>query len=117
MVNTPYSIHPFFTNIQAVTLPIYFGLCVIYPPMCHPLAKIIGGLAVRLYSTALDDMDAWHMPRLTELHAPIIAQWFYGLGPSASIRDVFLCIRADDVFMRCSMKSATRRAAVAPSPR
>jgi len=66
--------------------------------MCHSLAKFIGGLAVRLYSTALDDMDAGHMPCLTELHAPIIAQWFYGLGPSASIRDVFLCIRADDVF-------------------
>lgn len=83
---------------QAITLPIYFSICLVYPPMCHSLAQFIGALAVNLYSAALKDMDAGYMPLSQELAAPHVAQWFYGLSPTSSFRDVLLSIRADDVF-------------------
>lgn len=82
-----------------MALPIYFGICLVYPPLCHAIAPFIGDLAVRLYTTAISDIDAKHMPRMAgELIAPPVAQWFYGLEANPPFRDVLLCIRADDVF-------------------
>ena len=66
--------------------------------MCHAIAEFIGGLAIRLYSDALADFSPASMPHMTEMRAPPIAQWFYGLATVAPFRDVLLCIRAVDVF-------------------
>ena len=113
-------------NTQAITLPVYFSICLVYPPMCHALAQFIGGLAIRLYSEvgcfwlfvfglkssvippivhlkfhsiqALADFNANYMPHTSEMVAPPVAQCFYGLGPNAPFRDVLLCIRAHDMF-------------------
>lgn len=41
------SIIPIHTH-QAIVLPIYFSICLVYPPMCHSVAKMIDALAVRL---------------------------------------------------------------------
>lgn len=92
-------------NTQAITLPIYLSICLVYPPMCHALAQFIGGLAIRLYSEvgcfwlfvfglissvippivhpkfhsiqALADFNANYMPHMSEMVAPPVAQWFY----------------------------------------
>lgn len=74
-----------------------FGLAyLISPRFCHRFVGYLEEEAVKTYTHLLEDIDAGKLPMFASTSAPPIALEYYGLPKTASLRDVFACIRADE---------------------
>ena len=55
---------------------------------------------MRTYTHILHDIDAGHLPAWKTEPAPDIARRYWRLGPSATMRDLVLAVRADESIHR-----------------
>lgn len=74
-----------------------FGLAyLVSPRFCHRFVGYLEEEAVKTYTHLLEEMDAGNLPMFASATAPPIALQYYGLPSTASLREVFACIRADE---------------------
>lgn len=70
------------------------------PNLCHVFAEYLEEEAVTAYTNLMEEMDAGRLPELVRARAPPAACKYYGLAETASLQDVFNCIRADELLAR-----------------
>jgi len=88
----------FLVGIQAVALPLYFTIDLVYPQLYHSVARISSATMVKFYTVALTELDEREMTHIKAMEAPPVAMWFYKL-PMGSRFDLALkCMRADEYF-------------------
>jgi len=85
---------------EGVLLRSFSAWFVASPSFCRSFVAYLEEEAVKAYTSLLQDMDAGLLPRLAQLKAPAPACSFYGLPPETPLRDVFRCIRADELLAR-----------------
>jgi hypothetical protein len=71
-----------------------------FPKYAHRFVGYLEEEAVHTYSKLLQSMDSGKMKEWTETKAPREAIEYYNLSADAKMRDVILCVRADEVFHR-----------------
>mmetsp|Transcript_12609 Transcript_12609/g.22325 ORF Transcript_12609/g.22325 Transcript_12609/m.22325 type:complete len:161 (-) Transcript_12609:821-1303(-) len=79
---------------QGIFFNFYFIAYLLWPKACHAFVGYLEEEAVRTYTHALRDIDEGKLWVGTP--APSIAQQYWGLKPEATMRDVILCVRADE---------------------
>jgi hypothetical protein len=52
---------------------------------------------VRTYSRCIEDIDAGKLPEWNSVEVPSIARKYWRLAPDATMRDLLLVIRADEL--------------------
>ncbi len=78
---------------QFVFWHFYFGLYVFFPRTAHRMVGYFENEAVVSYTHYLEEIDAG---RVINIPAPKIAIDYYKLSSDATLRDVVLCVRADE---------------------
>jgi len=81
---------------QAVFLPFYSLAYLVSPKFCHSFVGYLEEEAVYTYTKLLEDIDAGKLPAFSNTRAPRMARVYYDLPRDAMLRDVFMCIRADE---------------------
>ena len=66
------------------------------PRTCHRFVGYLEEEAVKTYSGLVKDIDDGHISEWSVEPAPEIARRYYKLPAEAVVRDVVLCIRADE---------------------
>lgn len=84
--------------IQAMIMPVYFLVCLVYPPLALSIARFVAAHATHFYSDTLTALEKGEMPRVAAMKIPPVAAWFYNLPAGARFRELLLNIRADDAF-------------------
>jgi len=77
-------------------LAFYFPMYLICPRYCHCFVGYLEEEAVHTYTKLLEEIDNGHLPMFSHMKAPRFARQYYDLPPTAMLRDVFACIRADE---------------------
>ncbi len=88
----------FLVGIQAVALPLYFTIGLVYPQLCCSVARISSAFMVRFYTGALTESDDREMPHIKAMEAQPVAMWFYKLPMGSPFDRVLKCMRADEYF-------------------
>lgn len=70
----------------------------VMPRFCKWFGNYVDEEQVQDYTLLLGDMDAGHLPRFTNLEAPALARKHYDLPDGAPLRDVFLRMKAEEMF-------------------
>ena len=83
--------------LQAVAIILNVGMCLLYMPLCHEVARLTSEAAARLWLYAAAELDAGQMPLLAKCGVPEVTQRFYGQGSGAAW--AMRCIAADDIFI------------------
>jgi ubiquinol oxidase len=78
---------------QFVFWHFYFILYVLFPRTAHRMVGYFENEAVISYTNYLEEIDAG---RVENIPAPKIAIDYYALPSNATLRDVVLCVRADE---------------------
>lgn len=74
-----------------------FGLAyMVSPRFCHRFVGYLEEEAVKTYTHLLEELDQGNLPMFAAAMPPPIALEYYGLPATATLRDVFDCIRADE---------------------
>jgi len=68
------------------------------PRFCKWFGNYVDEEQVQAYSLLLEDMDAGRLPRLANAQASPMACRYYDLPDGASLREVFLHMRAEELF-------------------
>lgn len=84
-------------SLQAVAIILNVGMCPVYMPLCHEVARLTSEAAARLWLHAAAELDAGQMPLLATCGVPEVTQRFYGRGSGAAW--AMRCIAADDIFI------------------
>ena len=84
-------------SLQAVAIILNVGMCLVYMPLCHEVARLTSEAAARLWLHAAAELDAGQMPLLATCGVPEVTQRFYGRGSGAAW--AMRCIAADDIFI------------------
>eukprot|EP00891_Asterochloris_glomerata_P008512 jgi/Astpho2/8512/Aster-x1524 len=71
---------------QAVAIILNVGMCLVYMPLCHEVARLTSEAAARLWLHAAAELDAGQMPLLATCGVPEVTQRFYGRGSGAAKR-------------------------------
>ncbi|KAF4658358.1 hypothetical protein FOL47_008013 [Perkinsus chesapeaki] len=75
----------------------FYGLAyAVSPHYAHRFVGYLEEEAVLTYTCLLQSVDKGEIPEFTSLRAPFVAQDYYQLPSSATLRDVFACMRADE---------------------
>jgi len=82
---------------QGVFLTLYTAFYMLSPRHCHAFVSYLEEEAVRTYTHCIDDIDAGKLPEWVGKAAPQIAVDYWRLGEGATMRDLFLAVRADEV--------------------
>jgi len=69
----------------------------ITPRFCKWFGNYVDEEQVQAYSLLLEDMDAGQLPRLSNVPASVLARKHYDLPEGASLREVFLRMKAEDM--------------------
>lgn len=85
---------------QFIFLGYYSLLYLVNPKLCHRFVGYLEEEAVKTYTNLIKEMDEGKLPYWSEAVAPKIAINYWGLGSGASLRDVMVAIRADEVHHR-----------------
>lgn len=85
---------------QGVFWNVFFCSYVLSPRFSHSFVGYLEEEAVRTYSVALAHLDKGELPVWSSLPAPDIAQRYYHLPATATMRDVLLNVRADEAWHR-----------------
>ena len=86
-----------FVFLQAVAIILNVGMCLLYMPLCHEVARLTSEAAARLWLYAAAELEAGQMPLLATYGVPELTQRFYGRGSGAAW--AMRCIAADDIFI------------------
>jgi demethoxyubiquinone hydroxylase (CLK1/Coq7/Cat5 family) len=78
----------------------YGALYLASPKTAHRLVGYLEEEAVRTYTNILKEIDEGKLPLWKNMDAPPIARKYWGLKIDAKLREVILCIRADEVSHR-----------------
>jgi threonyl-tRNA synthetase len=81
---------------QGVFLTLYTAFYLLSPKHCHAFVSYLEEEAVRTYTRVIDDIDAGKVPEWTAKPAPQIAIDYWRLEAGATMRDMFLAVRADE---------------------
>jgi len=81
---------------QALFLTWYSLAYLFCPRYCHRFVGYLEEEAVYTYSKLISEIDKGQLPMFANMKAPKFAAQYYNLPRSAMLRDVFLCIRADE---------------------
>ena len=84
-------------SLQAVAITLNVGMCLLYMPLCHEVARLTSEAAARLWLYAAAELEAGQMPLLATIGVPELTQQFYGRGSGAAW--AMRCIAADDIFI------------------
>ena len=84
---------------QGIVFPVYALLYAISPRFCHRFVGYLEEEATRTYTHLISEIDDGKLPLFKE-SANEFARDYYGLGPDATNRDIFLCMRADETHHR-----------------
>lgn len=79
---------------QGIFFNLYFVVYLLFPRVCHAFVGYLEEEAVRTYTHALHDIDSGKL--WVKTPAPEIARTYWSLKPEATMRDVILCVRADE---------------------
>lgn len=80
----------------------YFFLYMVHPRFCHRFVGYLEEEAVHTYTKCLQAYDNDFLPVWKNMRPPPEAIEYYGLDPkTATMRDVILCVRADEACHRC----------------
>ena len=80
---------------QGIFFNLYFVCYLLSPKICHAFVGYLEEEAVRTYTHALADIDAGKL--WANKAAPDIAKQYWSLAPNATMRDVILAVRADEL--------------------
>lgn len=78
---------------QILFTPFYAGVYVLSPAIAHKMVGYLEEEAVLQYSQFLQAIDQGKIPNVK---APEIAVKYYNLHPDSTLRDVVICVRADE---------------------
>lgn len=67
------------------------------PKTCHSFVGYLEEEAIKTYTRAIDELDQGKIPAWNNLPAPEIAKKYWHLKDDATMRDVLLVVRADEV--------------------
>ncbi|BFZ59934.1 inducible alternative oxidase 2 [Saitoella coloradoensis] len=81
---------------QGVFYNLFFASYLVSPRTCHRFVGFLEEEAVITYTRCIADLDAGKLPAWKDHPAPEIAKRYWGLGDDATLRDVFLVVRADE---------------------
>lgn len=73
-------------------------ICLVYMPLCFQLARFTAEAASRVYCDLAQDIAAAQVPDIANASVPAVTRMFYSLPDNTNMRQVCLCIEADDVF-------------------
>jgi hypothetical protein len=85
---------------QAVFVFYYSLLYLISPKTAHRFVGYLEEEAVKTYTGMIKELDEGKLPYWKDMPAPPEVSKYYGLKTGASIRDVLVCIRADEIHHR-----------------
>ncbi|CAG9463180.1 unnamed protein product [Pedinophyceae sp. YPF-701] len=102
---------------QGLMCNAYFLLYLMSPKYCHAFVGYLEEEAVKTYTHALHDIDAGRLPGWTEPgSAPEVARAYWKLPEDASMRDVILNVRADELCHSTVNFTLSEVPACAPNP-
>eukprot|EP00951_Prasinocladus_malaysianus_P041151 scaffold481942_cov45-Prasinocladus_malaysianus.AAC.1 len=81
---------------QGVMFNAYLLLYILFPKTCHAAVGYLEEEAVKTYTHLIQDLDAGRIPEWQDKPCPEIAKKYWRLEDGASMRDLFLAIRADE---------------------
>jgi ubiquinol oxidase len=79
---------------QAVFWNFYFVLYIFFPKIAHRMVGYFEEQAVISYTQYLDEVESGKIPNVL---APSIAIDYYSLSPEATLKDVIIAVRADEM--------------------
>jgi len=82
---------------QGVFLSLYTFFYALSPKHCHAFVSYLEEEAVKTYTHAIHDLDSGRIPEWKDLKAPPLALKYWRLEEGATMRDVLLAVRADEV--------------------
>lgn len=82
---------------QGIFLSFYTLFYAISPRHCHAFVSYLEEEAVKTYTHAISDLDSGKVPEWKNMVAPDIACKYWRLEKGASMRDLLLAVRADEV--------------------
>jgi hypothetical protein len=82
---------------QGVFLSLYTLFYAVSPRHCHSFVSYLEEEAVKTYSHCLADIDAGKLPAWDKVQVPEIAMKYWRLEDGATMRDLILAIRADEL--------------------
>ena len=82
---------------QGIFLSLYSFFYAISPRHCHSFVSYLEEEAVKTYSHCIDDIDNGKLPEWEGIQVPDIAMKYWRLPQGATMRDLLLVIRADEL--------------------
>jgi hypothetical protein len=82
---------------QGIFMSLYTLFYAISPRHCHAFVSYLEEEAVKTYTHCIDDMDSGKLPEWENTKVPLIARRYWRLPEDASMRDLLLAIRADEL--------------------
>lgn len=82
---------------QGVFLSLYTFFYAVSPRHCHSFVSYLEEEAVKTYSHCIDDIDSGKLPAWEKIQVPEIAMKYWRLEEGATMRDLLLAIRADEL--------------------
>jgi len=82
---------------QGAFLGMYLAFYLASPRHSHAFVSYLEEEAVKTYTHCIDDIDAGKFPEWVDRPAPDLARMYWTLGEGATMRDVLLAVRADEV--------------------
>ncbi len=81
---------------QGIFFNVFFLTYLLAPKTCHRFVGYLEEEAVKTYTGLIKDIDDGHLKEWGTELAPAIASRYYKLPEDAVVRDVIMCIRADE---------------------
>mmetsp|Transcript_26138 Transcript_26138/g.85950 ORF Transcript_26138/g.85950 Transcript_26138/m.85950 type:complete len:524 (-) Transcript_26138:520-2091(-) len=81
---------------QGVFMNLFFVTYLIYPKICHRFVGYLEEEAVKTYTDILNAIDDGRLSSFRNARAPQIAIDYWHMKPDATMRDLFLVVRADE---------------------
>eukprot|EP00960_Hanusia_phi_P053219 761919-Hanusia_phi.AAC.3 len=88
---------------QGVFMNLFFLTYMLYPKICHRFVGYLEEEAVKTYTDILNAIDDGRLSSFRNAKAPQIAIDYWHMKPDATMRDLFLVIRADEVNESCCL--------------
>jgi hypothetical protein len=85
---------------QGIFWNFFFVAYLSSPRFCHSFVAYLEEEAVRTYTSCLEHFDKGDLPKWTSMNAPPIAQRYWHMKPTATMRDLLLNVRADEAWHR-----------------
>ncbi|KAG7670450.1 hypothetical protein Ndes2526A_g00204 [Nannochloris sp. 'desiccata'] len=82
---------------QGIFMTLYTLFYAISPRHCHSFVSYLEEEAVKTYTHCINDIDSGKLPEWQNIKVPLISRRYWRLPENASMRDLLLAIRADEL--------------------